>query len=174
MSRTDQTPPQELDDLQDRIGSVEPLDFEKDEERDARRRIGDPVPETQVEQEFPDEREREAGLTGASVPDHQPTDDDLSPETLIHEDGARSPREQGSDDEPADQNLRKVSGDKIGGGHGLDEAELASIQPANGMLPEGAEEVLEEDDQVLDEDELQGDAPLDSNRDRSLKPPQKP
>jgi hypothetical protein len=38
---------------------------------------------------MPVERVREAGLTGASTADHEPTDDDMSPETLIREDGAR-------------------------------------------------------------------------------------
>lgn len=78
-----------------------------------------------------DERVREAGLTGASTDDHEPTDDDLSPETLIREDGARDAREEGEDN-PADYDLSIVDEDEIGGGTGLDEAELADIDPIDG------------------------------------------
>jgi hypothetical protein len=60
-----------------------------------------------------------------------PTDDDLSPETLIHEDGARSPYEEG-DDIPADRTYRVVHRDEAGGTFGLDEAELAHIDPLDG------------------------------------------
>jgi hypothetical protein len=70
-------------------------------------------------------------MTGASVDDHQPTDDDLSPETLIREDGARDAEEVG-DGNQADWDLSVVDENDIGGGDGLDEAELADLDPLNG------------------------------------------
>ncbi|MES2821799.1 MAG: serine kinase/phosphatase [Pseudomonadota bacterium] len=124
--------PAPIDDLEDRMGSVHELSFADDPPPG---RIGDPPtdPERRIEEEFPPERVREAGLTAASMPDHQPTNDDLAPETLIREDGALSPREPGQG-RPADQDLSIVEADEIGGGTGLDEAEeaeLASDEPIN-------------------------------------------
>ncbi|EFW82003.1 hypothetical protein [Pseudomonas savastanoi] len=121
------TEPEPIDDNEDRMGSMETLDF--DEEDPAR--IGDLIPEDELQHEIPDQRVREAGLTGASTDDHHSTDDDLSPETLIREDGAHSPNEQGEDD-PADLDLTVVDKDDIGGGNGLDEEELAIIDPLDG------------------------------------------
>lgn len=74
---------------------------------------------------------RKAGLTEASQPGSGPTDDDLAPETLIHEDGALSPLEEG-DDIPADRSYRIVSAQEVGVGFGLDEAELAHVDPLDG------------------------------------------
>lgn len=68
------------------------------------------------------------GLTGAAQPGDEPTDDDMSPETLIREDGARSPQEPGGNT-PADKQLSNVGENEIGGGGGLDEAELARARP---------------------------------------------
>ncbi|KPB30766.1 hypothetical protein [Pseudomonas amygdali] len=121
------TEPEPIDDNEDRMGSMETLDF--DEEDPAR--IGDLIPEDELQHEIPDQRVREAGLTGASTDDHHSTDDDLSPEILIREDGARSPNEQGEDD-PADLERTIVDEDDIGGGNGLDEEELAIIDPLDG------------------------------------------
>ena len=75
---------------------------------------------------------RDAGLTEASQPGKGPTNDDLTPETLILEDGARSQHErvQGNG-EPTDKTLSIVNENEIGGGSGLDEAELARIDPLN-------------------------------------------
>ncbi|CAM3030552.1 serine kinase/phosphatase [Pseudomonas floridensis] len=123
----DATQPEPIDDNEDRMGSMEELHFEEEETV----RIGDLMPEDELEHEIPDERVREAGLTGASTDDHQPTDDDLSPETLIHEDGARSANERG-EDSPADLDLTVVDEDDIGGGDGLDEEEMAIIDPLDG------------------------------------------
>lgn len=120
--------PAEIDDTEDRMGSMEQLDFDDDEPT---ARIGDEVPENELAQEQPPRRAREAGMTGASTADHHPTDDDLSPETLIHEDGARSPHEAGRG-RPADQILSEVDEEDIGGGNGLDEAELADLDPLDG------------------------------------------
>jgi hypothetical protein len=120
--------PEDIDDIQDRMGSMEELRLDDDEPTG---RIGDEIPADELANDFPDERVREAGLTGASMDDHEPTDDDMSPETLIHEDGARSPREVGGDT-PLDRDLTVVDEDDIGGDDGLDEAELAQIDPLDG------------------------------------------
>lgn len=121
--------PSPIDDIEDRMGQVRELDFNDADGPSGR--IGDVIPADELEQLVPDERAREAGLTGASMDDHNPTDDDLSPETLIHEDGARSPNEPGESG-PADQELSFVDEDDIGGGDGLDEEELALIDPLDG------------------------------------------
>ncbi|MBH3405060.1 serine kinase/phosphatase [Pseudomonas glycinae] len=121
----DAVQPEPIDDNEDRMGSVHELDFD-DEQPSAK--IGDEIPEQEREQLMPDERVREAGMTGASVSDHEPTDDDMSPETLIREDGARGAEEAG-EDSPADWDLSLVDEDDIGGGNGLDEAELARRDP---------------------------------------------
>ncbi|MNV89451.1 hypothetical protein D3C71_1837430 [compost metagenome] len=52
----------------------------------------------------------------------------MSPETLIREDGARDAQEFGADN-PADWDLSIADEDDIGGGNGLDEAELARRDP---------------------------------------------
>ncbi len=116
--------PLPIDDTEDRMGAVHPLDFNDDEGG----RIGDERPREEVLDSFPPERVREAGLTGASVDDRQPTDDDLSPETLLRDDGARSADERGHG-MPADKDLSVVDEDAIGGGVGLDEEELARDDP---------------------------------------------
>ncbi|ROM57416.1 serine kinase/phosphatase [Pseudomonas poae] len=108
----DATQPEPIDDNEDRMGSMRELDFDEDE------------PSTHIG----DERAREAGLTEASTNNHEPTDDDMSPETLIREDGARDAREEGEDN-PADFDLSIVDEAEIGGGNGLDEAELADLDP---------------------------------------------
>jgi hypothetical protein len=55
----------------------------------------------------------------------------MSPETLIREDGARDAHEAGGD-EQADWDLSVVDENDIGGGDGLDEAEMADIDPLDG------------------------------------------
>ncbi|MCL6700176.1 serine kinase/phosphatase [Pseudomonas sp. T1.Ur] len=124
----DATQPEPIDDNEDRMGSMRELEFD-DDEYDAR--IGDELPEDEREHLLPEERVREAGMTGASMDDRQPTDDDMSPETLIHEDGARDAQEAG-EDEQADWDLSVVGENDIGGGDGLDEAEMADIDPLDG------------------------------------------
>lgn len=121
------TQPEPIDDNEDRMGSMEELDF--DEEPGAR--IGDEIPERELANEISDQRVREAGMTGASTPDHHATDDDLEAQTMIREDGARSAHEEG-EDSPADFNLTVVHEDDIGGGDGLDEAELGRLDPLDG------------------------------------------
>jgi hypothetical protein len=122
------TQPEPIDDNEDRMGSMRELDFD---DNDTSARIGDLMPEDELAHQIPDERVREAGLTGASTEDHHSTDDDLAPEVLIREDGARSPEEEG-DDTPADFDLTVVDEDDIGGGDGLDEAELGRLDPLDG------------------------------------------
>ncbi|MGE7959655.1 serine kinase/phosphatase [Pseudomonas sp. NPDC089530] len=113
--------PEPIDDNEDRMGSMEELDFDEDEPAT---RVGDPV-----EHRTPGKRPHGTRLTGNA--DDEPDDDELSPENLIHEDGARSPHEAG-EDEPADWELSIVGENEIGGGNGLDEAELARRDPLDG------------------------------------------
>lgn len=123
------TQPEPIDDNEDRMGSMEELNFNDNNEPSGR--IGDTIPANELEAYIPDERVREAGMTGASTDDHNPTDDDLSPETLIHEDGARSADEAGEGG-PADLELSVVDEDEIGGGRGLDEEEMSILDPLDG------------------------------------------
>lgn len=109
------------------------LSFE-DNERPAK--AGDARPVDEVLDEQPARRVQHAGLTGAAELDHESTDDDLSPETLMPEDGARSPNERGSG-KPNDVSLRKVREDEIGEGKGLDEAELGRAKPLDGKPWDG-------------------------------------
>lgn len=125
----DATQPEPIDTTEDQMGSMEELNFNDNNEPSGR--IGDTIPADELETYIPDERAREAGMTGASTEDHEPTDDDMSPETLIHEDGARSPREQGEGG-PADSDLSIVDEDEIGAGGGLDEEEEAVVHPLDG------------------------------------------
>jgi len=120
--------PEPIDDNEDRMGSMHELNFDEDEPS---AKIGDELPKNEREQLMPEERVREAGMTGASTADHEPTDDDMSPETLIHEDGARDAHEAG-EDRRADWDLSIVDEDDIGGGNGLDEEELARRDPMDG------------------------------------------
>ena len=121
----DAAQPEPIDDNEDRMGSMHELDFDEEEPS---AKIGDELPETERERLMPRERVREAGMTGASTDDHESTDDDMSPETLIHEDGARDAHEAGDGDQ-ADWDLSIVDEDDIGGGNGLDEAEMARRDP---------------------------------------------
>ena len=125
----DATQPEPIDDNEDRMGPMEELNFNDNNEPSGR--IGDTIPEDELDTYIPDERAREAGLTGASMDDHQPTDDDLSPETLIHDDGARSAKEAGEGG-PADLDLSIVDEDDIGAGAGLDEEDMAILDPLDG------------------------------------------
>ena len=130
----DPKPTVEIDDTQDRMGSVHELDFS--ERRDERRgRIGDERPAREVEEEYPPRRVAESGMTGGealsdSLHEDNVTLDDLSPDTLLDETGARDPDEPGMAGGPADQTLRHVEAHEIG--IGLDEAELARSAPLDG------------------------------------------
>ena len=124
----DKVQPEPVDDDEDRMGSVHELDFDEEEPGT---RIADLIPERERAQQMPDARVRKAGMTGASTNDNDATDDDLSPETLIREDGARDAHEAGEDGQ-ADWDLSIVDENDIGGGDGLDEAELAQQDPLDG------------------------------------------
>lgn len=112
------TQPEPIDDNEDRMGSVRELDFD-DQEPTAG--IGDELPLVERKRRMRDERVGEA----------ETTDDEMSPENLIREDGARDAQEEG-EGEQADWDLSIVNEDDIGGGNGLDEAELAERDPVDG------------------------------------------
>ena len=124
----DAVQPEPIDDDEDRMGSMHELDFDEEEPS---AKIGDELTQSERERLMPRERVREAGMTGASTDDHEPTDDDMSPETLIREDGARDAHEAGEGGQ-ADWDLSIVDEDDIGGGNGLDEEELARRDPMDG------------------------------------------
>ncbi|KJZ40635.1 hypothetical protein [Pseudomonas fluorescens] len=124
----DAVQPEPIDDNEDRMGSMHELDFDEEEPS---AKIGDELTQTERERLMPRQRVREAGMTGASTDDHEPTDDDMSPENLIREDGARDAHEAGEGGQ-ADWDLSIVDEDDIGGGNGLDEEELARRDPMDG------------------------------------------
>ena len=124
----DAVQPEPIDDNEDRMGSMHELDFDEEEPS---AKIGDELTQAERERLMPRERVREAGMTGASTDDHESTDDDMSPETLISEDGARDAHEAGEGGQ-ADWDLSIVDEDDIGGGNGLDEEELARRDPMDG------------------------------------------
>lgn len=139
--------PSEIDTMEDRMGSIEQLDFD---DQGPSGRFGEPTPPEMLDQLTP-EREREAGMTGGESlgPDvHEDgiTQDDLSPETLYDESGARSPRERGQG-LPADQDLSIVDEAEIGEGGGLDEAEMARVMPLDGRPDEEPDEEKDEEDE---------------------------
>ena len=109
--------PAPIDDIEDAMGSVEPLDFDDDD-------TYEPVSDLFVDDTGSRHRaalddELDLGLN----------DDDLEQEMLIREDGARDAKEaaQGPDG-AADWDLSLVDEDEIGAGKGLDEAELALLE----------------------------------------------
>lgn len=104
------------------------LDFEDDE---SVAQTGERLAPDDVARQLSPARARDAGLTGASHPGEDATADDMTPETLLPEDGARSPAEAGHGS-PSDSTLRRVKAHEIGGGHGLDEAELGRRKPLDG------------------------------------------
>ena len=60
----DATQPEPIDDNEDRMGSMEELDFDEEEPS---ARIGDLMPEDELAHEIPEKRVREAGMTGAFI-----------------------------------------------------------------------------------------------------------
>ncbi len=109
-----------------RRGLPRELYFEDDNQRGGR--TGEQLHDNDAT-ELTGERARTAGqsggeaLDGDSV-DNRPTADDLSPETLLREQGGEL-----GEGEAADHDLREVEEDRAGLGHGLDEAELADVDP---------------------------------------------
>ena len=110
--------PAPIDDIEDAMGSVEPLDFDDDD-------TYEPVSDL-----FVDDTGSRHRATLDDELDLGLNDDDLEQEMLIREDGARDAKEaaQGPDG-AADWDLSLVDEDEIGAGKGLDEAELAEIDP---------------------------------------------
>ena len=110
--------PAPIDDIEDAMGSVEPLNFDDDD-------TYEPISDLFIDDERVKRRavlndELELGLN----------DDDLEQEMLIREDGARDAKEAAqSPNAAADWDLSLVDEDDIGAGKGLDEAELAEIDP---------------------------------------------
>ena len=103
----------------DRPAELDELNFEEDDEQS----FQDLVPEYEfelIDENLPDE-----------TVDNKSTADDLTPENLIPEDGSRSPHEPGGSI-PQDESLSIVTEDEIGEGYGLDEAELARVDPLDG------------------------------------------
>ncbi len=139
MARTDDPKPytpSEIDTTEDRMGSVHELNFHEDVDG-PRGRIGDERSEAEVDHEFPEARVAQAGMSGGEaltegVHEDGVTDDDMSPETLLDETGARDPFEPGDGGGPADLELREVDADEVGLGTGLDEAEEAHVHPLDG------------------------------------------
>src|SRR5690606_41265138 len=72
-----------------------------------------------------------AATIGESEHEHNVSLDDLSTDTLIDDSGAHSPLERG-DDGANDEELSVVDETQVGGGFGLDEAELARSAPLDG------------------------------------------
>lgn len=122
--------------IDEEANDVSDLCFDDD---DSTARIGDALSAADIERQQPPRRAREAGLTGASHPGEGATDDDLSPETLIAEDAANAPSEPGQG-APNDRTFRRVGADEIGGGGGLDEAELARVKPLDGKAWDGGQQ----------------------------------
>ena len=125
--------PADIDDTEDRMGSLEPLDFDDDETHEP---ISDLFTDEERNRHMAGQPARRAGLSGAAMPGRDSNADDLDPEMLIPEDGARDAEEAAEGrNVPADWDLSVVNEDQIGGGEGLDEAELADIDPV-GRKPE--------------------------------------
>jgi hypothetical protein len=101
------------------------LDFDKGDTRSGR--AGDLLSDTQVREQYPKAREREAGMSVGENPEGELTANDLSPETLLDEDRSHTPsarrRRAG-----VDTVLSDVDESQIGEGHGKDEAELAQAE----------------------------------------------
>lgn len=126
---------QEIDDIQDRMGEMRELDF-SDRHDERQGRAGDARQAREVAEEYPPQRVERSGMSGGeTLTESQHEDnvnyDDLSPDTLYDQTGARDPSERGGDG-PADRQLRRVDESEIGGGFGLDEAELARSAPLDG------------------------------------------
>lgn len=127
--------PHEIDDVEDRMGEIRELDF-SDRHDERQGRAGETRPGGDEAQHYPSERVERSGMSGGEAfTDSQYEDnvtlDDLSPDTLYDQTGARDPSERGGNG-PADRELRRVDEREIGGGFGLDEAELARSAPLDG------------------------------------------
>ena len=173
---SDQKPytPTEIDDTEDRMGSMEPLDF--DQRRDERKgRIGDRAGRGN-HRSFPPEREAEAGMTVGEVPGGETTMDDRRQRrrfrTMARAHPRTRPRRPGGSG--SERGVRARDRRR----RGPRRSRAGPLRPAGrqtlGRPRQGDEDtglsggdaVLREDDSVLSDDELEGDAPLDSGRDK--------
>lgn len=119
--------PADIDDTEDRMGSVEPLDFEDD---DGHEPLTDLLSDEEYQRHVAGHRPRNRELSGAALPGRDSNPDDLDADMLTPEDGARDAQEATqSRGGAADWDLSVVDEDEIGAGHGLDEAELAEVDP---------------------------------------------
>lgn len=152
--------PQEIDDLEDRLGAIEPLDFDEDK-APSHKRSGKP----HESKDLAPERSRAADIGDRENEDYIDYDE-LSPETLLGERDDDLPG--GYDQGPLDEQLTTVEAAEIGGGTGFDEAELGRLKPLDGKPWDGEEDELAEDPNVgMDDDELTGDALLNSAAERT-------
>lgn len=120
-----QPPP--IDDNEDRMGSINELDFEEDQTHES---ISDLFTPEELEKHVPGQPAGHPRLSASTLSDDESNEDDLEPDMLIMEDGARDAWEAAEGaDEPADWDLSVVDESEIGGSDGLDEAELAEIDP---------------------------------------------
>lgn len=122
----------------------QPLDFSDEEDS-----LGTGEPTLQPTARPSSNPEDEIGLTGAATlgeSEHEDNVslDDLSPDTLIDDSGARSPLERGGDG-ALDEELSVVEESEVGSGFGLDEAELARSAPLDGKP--WTDEVVSTDDE---------------------------
>lgn len=138
----------------DRPAELDELNFEDD---DYHARAGEPAESTDVEHFRAEDGAQEAGLSGAAAPGGDASRDELTPETLLPEDGSRSPREPGGQAAAEWELTEKFD---VGGGHGLDEAELARLDPLDKKPWDGdADEPLtplaeaDDEDSFADDDE---------------------
>lgn len=134
MARDDKTSPErnsETDSVPDPVHAEDLPEKDKGPMGPIGADLGRPLDDDEL-----DRRAGEIGLTGASKPGEGPTDDDMAPETLIREDGARHRFEPGGRG-PADTDLETVDAEEIGAGEGLDEAEEARLDPLDGKPWDG-------------------------------------
>lgn len=137
MSKDENTKPEQVD--ADGRRDTVPAQTWSDDDREKERGPMGPIsgdPGGRLDEEALAEGSDDGGLTEASRPGQGPTDDDLTPETLIREDGARSPFEAGSGG-AADRQLGVVGAGDIGAGGGLDEAEEGRAHPLDGKPWDG-------------------------------------
>lgn len=137
MSKDDNIKPAQVD-ADGRRDSV-PAQTWSDDKREKERGPMGPIsgdPGGRVDEQALADGADDIGLTEASQPGQGPTDDDLAPETLIREDGARSPFEAGGYG-AADGELEVVGAGDIGAGGGLDEAEEGRVHPLDGKPWDG-------------------------------------
>ena len=108
--------PAPIDDIEDEMGSVEPLDFDDDETHEP---ISDLFTDEERNLHMAGQPVRKVRLSGAALPGEDLNDDDLEQEMLIREDGARDAKEAAEgDDEAADWELSVVDEERVRAGIG--------------------------------------------------------